>query len=91
MEVALKESMEGVVLDERAFTDERGWHMVKVRLYWEKKIYDKIFQGKPDDYEVTPAEFLMTLGIDLPEKVRVLRFGQYKGSDTAYYGYVEVA
>lgn len=76
-----------VVLDARGFTEESGWTVVKVRVYWEKKVYDRLFQGRPDDYEVTPAEFLMGLGISLPERIRAMRMGQFKGSDVAYYIY----
>jgi hypothetical protein len=41
----------------------------------------------PDDHEVSPAEFLLGLGINLPEEVKVIRFGQLKGSDVVFYAW----
>lgn len=76
-----------VVLDERGFVEEGGWNHVKVRVYWEKKVYDRLFQGMPESAEVTPAEFLLALGIRLPDQVRAIRFGQLKGSDVVFYAW----
>ena len=79
-----------VVLDERGFTEEAGWNHVKVRVYWEKKVYDRLFQGVPEDHEVSPAEFLLALGIRLPDQIRAIRFGQLKGTDVVFYAWKEV-
>lgn len=79
---------EAPVLDEKAFSVSAGWTIVKVRAYREKEIYDKLFEGQPEYYETSEAEFLTALGVELPASVRTLRFAQ-PGFEMVYYAYKE--
>lgn len=76
------------MLDEKAFSVSEGWTIVKVRAYREKEVYDKLFEGQPEFYETSEAEFLTALGIVLPTTVRTLRFAS-QGLEMVYYAFKE--